>query len=326
MAQPDLESFTKRGLLLKTEVTEGTDAAPVVATDGILLMNGSSGTEFDKVDRPIDRPFFGGDPFTVSNKRAFIEGDFEVFTPTTPGTDSSAIKALLLAAGMAETLNVGAKTSTYNPASTGLSSATAYWWHVDAHKRVLGSRANISNLRMMVGQIFGGNVRIQGSYDSVTEEALPTNIVLPSFVPPPITSDNTETLISTVGGSITDLLLWGKELRVDFGNQLGTKEYTSKKVHSISDRQPTFTLRIARADLSDINPWTLRDAGTLITAQMTQQYADPGLYAMLAIRGQIENISEVDIDGDLGWELTGPCIPSDTGGDEFYIELGDSTP
>ena len=84
-------------------------------------------------------------------------------------------------------------------------------------------------------------------------------------------------------------------------------------------------LRIARTALADFNPWALRDAGTLITASLKLSESDQR-YSELGIRGQIEQINEVDIDGDYGWELTGRCVPSDAGGDEFYIEFGDDTP
>ena len=126
------------------------------------------------------------------------------------------------------------------------------------------------------------------------------------------------------GGS--DILVWAKELSIDIGSQIGTKEYTSHKSTQINDRQPTFSLRIARTALADFNPWTVRDALSIITARIRTMVTDPGLYTEIGIRGQIENINEVDIDGDLGWELTGPCIASNTGGDEMYIEFGDTTP
>lgn len=324
--QPDLDFFKKRGVAIKIEATEGTDAAPTGAANGVLLMNGSSGTEFDAIDRPIDRPFFGGQPFAVGNKRAFIEGEFELYPPLTPGgaaTSSADCEVLLLPAGMTAVKTLATKTTRYNPISAAIASATAYFWHVDTHKKVLGARNNLTGVSITVGDRFKGNVRIQGSYDNITSEALPA-ITVPSTVPTVARADNTETYITTLPAGVP-LLVWAKSLSVDFGNALATKEYTSKKVNSISDRQPTFTLRIARTALADFNPWAVRDAGTLITASLKLKEADQR-YSELGIRGQIEQINEVDIDGDYGWELTGRCVPSDAGGDEFYIEFGDDTP
>lgn len=325
MAQPNLESFTKRGLALKIEVTEGTDANPVPGTDGFFIMNGSSGTEFDKVERPIDRPHFTNTPFAVANKRAFIEGDMEIHHPDTPGAAAGAglphQDPALRIAGMTAVLDDTGGTTIYNPISTGISSATAYWWHVNQHLKILGARANITGLRMTIGEIVQARLRLQGSYDAITKEALPS-ITLPGFIPETVQADNSELLINCSSASITDLVGWGKELSIDFGNSLTTKEFTSKKVNSISDRLGTWTLRMAAADLADFNPWTVRDSGYIFEAKLTQTYS--GVAQHLGIRGQIESITDTDIDGDLGWELSGPCVASDAGGDEFELGFADS--
>lgn len=85
MAQPDLQQFKKRGLALALRAVAGVPVVPTAAANGVLLFNGSSGTEFDKIERPIDRPHFTGQPFAVGGKRAFIEGEFELYPPLTPG-------------------------------------------------------------------------------------------------------------------------------------------------------------------------------------------------------------------------------------------------
>lgn len=326
MAQPELDYFRKRGIALKAEVTEGTDSVPTAVANGIRLFEGSSGTEFDTVERKIDRAHFTNHPFGVANKRAFIEGGMELYPPATPGavaTSSIDGEIALLIAGMAVTKNLGAKTTTYNPISAAIPSASAYWWHVDYHKQVLGCRANLTGVKMAIGERFMAQLRLQGTYTNVTEDAIPA-ITLPTTIPVIAQFDNSETNINIDGGG--DLLVWAKELSLDFGNTLTSKEYTSKKVHAPTDRMATWSLRIARTDLSDFNPWTVRDAGTLFEARMRTYVADPGLYSEIGIRGQIEQITETDIDGDLGLELTGRCIASDAGGDEFYLLFGDTTP
>ncbi len=323
MAQPNLELFKKRGVAIKIETTPGVDASPDVAANGVLLLNGSSGTEIDKIDRPIDRPFLGGTPFAVGGKRAFIEGDFELYPPATPGevaTSSADCEVLLLPAGMTVVKDAVGKTTTYNPVSANIATATAYWYHAGTHKKVLGSRNNLSSLALTVGERFTGKVRLQGDYTTVTETALPT-ITLPATVPTTARASNTTTNITVNGGA--DLLVWAKSLSVDLSNTIQDKEYTSHKESGISERSPSFTLRSAKTALADFNPWTVRDAASVFTARLRLTESD-GRYSELAIRGQIEGINEVDIDGDYGWELTGPCVPSDTGGDEFYIRFGDA--
>lgn len=327
MAQPALERFTRRGLAMKLEVTEGTDSVPTPALDGIMLLDGTSGTEFDKVERPVDRPFFTGNPFGVANRRAFVEGDWELMPPPTPGGPTTSDiygDVLLRTGGMTAVKDAINKTTRYNPVSQAIPSASAYFWHVDNLKKIIASRTQLSGIRIAIGEHAKCRVRVQGRYTDVMTEVLP-NIVLPTVEPVIATFENSTTHIAFNGGP--DLLVWAKELSIDLGSDLQTKEYTSLQTTAISGRQPTWTLRIARTDLADFNPWEVRDASEIFEARIrTLNTLPTGLYTEIGIRGQIESISETDIDGDLGWELSGPCIASNSGGDEMYIEVGDTTP
>lgn len=328
MAQPPLDQFRKRLLTLAIEGTEGTDANPTALANAILLMNGSSGTEFDTVERPIDRPFFTNDPFVVANKRAFIEGDFELYPPATPGaatTSSAVCEPLLLPAGMTVVKNAGAKTTTYNPISSGIPSSSAYWYHTGTLIKAIGSRHSITGLSLQIGNRAMARVRIQGRYDQMTETALP-NGTLDQTVPVVATYANSEAAITVGVGS--PLTVWAKSLSVDFGNELAQKEYTELNVNTISDRRATFTMRIARTDLGDFNPLAVRDAGTIVTLSFRTYNSDSkvGLYTHLQVRGQIEGVQPTDIDGDYGFELTGRCVASNAGGDEFFVQFGDDTP
>ncbi len=342
MTQPALDFFKKRNLLIKAEVTEGTDSSPVGATDGFRLFDGSSSTEFDKVERPLDKAFFGGDPFLVANRRAKIEGEFELYPPATPGAASTSdadCAKVLLPAGFAVTKDNVGKTTRYNPISTGIPSATAYWYHTGTLIKALGARADLSAIAIEIGQRFKAKASIQGDYTEVTAAAAPT-VTLPSKVPVVASARNMRTTLATLVRGATAstaitplaaLTVWAKSLSIDMGNDLAHKEYSSLSVNQISDRKPTFSLKIARTDITgDFNPWFVRDEGIVLVATVklyetsgTPSAALAGLYSQLTVRCQIENIASEDIDGDHGWTLSGPCIPSDTGGDEFHITFGD---
>lgn len=345
MPQPALDFFKKRALLLKAEGTEGTDSNPVTGTDGFRLFDGNSSTEFDKIERELDRAFFGGNPFGIANKRAKIEGDFELYPPATPGaatTSDADCAKVLLPGGMAVVKSLPSKTTIYNPVSSAIPSATAYWHHTGTLIKALGCRAELSSIGITIGDRFTGRVSLLGDYEAVSSTAVPTP-TLPSKVPVTASARNMRAYLSTLvkGGTtstsgvpLADLLVWAKSLTVDFGSQLAHKEYSSKSVNQISDRQPTWTMRIAKTDITaDFNPWFVRDEGIILEAraQLFEVSGAPsaalvGLYSALNIRGQIETITATDIDGDYGWEISGPCIPSNAGGDELTIEFGDSSP
>ena len=112
----------------------------------------------------------------------------------------------------------------------------------------------------------------------------------------------------------------GQSLQVDFNNELQTKQFTQLRISSISDRKAAFTARFARPAKADMDVYALRDAGTVILLDFTTD--DGTNYSRLKIRGQIETITDTDIEGDFGYEISGPCIASTGGGNEFSVEFG----
>jgi hypothetical protein len=328
MAQPALQFFRRRGLLAKIEATEGTDSVPTTTDNGIIIMDGSMSTEVDIYERNVDKTHLGHNPFVTGTRRATVQGTIDLVPPATPGqttTGNSHVEALLLPCAHAVAKSSGGKTTTYNPISALIPSASLYWYHADTRIKVLGSRGVLSGLMMEIGQAPRATVAITGRYDAVEEVTLPT-ITVPTINPVPLRYTNSvATITSPVSGS--PLTVWAKMLSVDTGLEVGTTEYTSEMFTRHRDRRATFTMRIARPDLDDFNPWADRDANTIVRLTM-RVYEDenPGLYTELSVRGQIEGVQDVDIDGDRGIEITGRCIPSSAGNDEYYIQFGDNTP
>lgn len=338
MAQPELESFRRRAVLIKAETTEGVDANPLPAADGFQFFDGNATTEFDKIERAEDRPYFGGHPFGTANHRATIEGQFELYPPASPGQAANSnayCERVLLPAGMTVVKDAGQKITRYNPISAGIPSVTAYWYHVRRLIRVLGARANISQLGIEIGQRFTGQASIMGEYAEVATQQIPA-VTLPTRVPVISSKRNSECILGTidrggtaasVGTPLSNLHTWAKSLKIDFGNQLGYREYTEKGVSGITDRTPTFTLRLAATDITDdFDPWFIRKEGIIMTAAYRLYDSDSktGLFSELGVRCQIESINEVDIEGDDGFEISGSCIPSSAGNDEFYIGFGEA--
>lgn len=323
MAQPDLEKFDQRGLLMAVAGT-----SLLANTHGIQLLDGSSGREFDKGERNIDRTHLGGRPFYKKNKRAFVQGGIEITPPVQPGhaTDGKPPYAIcLLASAMAEVLTVAARKTRYNPVSQAMAMADAIWYHSKTYLEVTSARANMSGFKAEIGMpIMVEQFRAQGKYTVVSQDDLP-DIDFSDYPKPTVCSDeNSVLVIETVDGVDVNLELWGKLLKIDYGNGVATKEYTGHKEQGISKRDPTFTFRFAKPDLDDFNPQTVSDDEVIVTGYWKTSEPD-GRYTKIGFRGQIENVTDVDIEGDFGYECTGPCIPSDAGGDEHYLEFGDDT-
>jgi hypothetical protein len=318
-----LEYFKNRALLLKVETTEGTDAVPVPGTDAFQLLEGSSGIDSDKIERMLDRPFFTNDPYVPTKLRGYVEGKFEVVPPAGPhiSTSKASVDVLLKIAGMAKTFVAGAPPIVrYNPISAAIPSATAYFYHAGTLYAIVGARANISSLMMDIGSYIQGQCRIEGGCQEVQEVALPTNLDYSAFTAP--IANTTETMEMRVNGIAVE----GKSIGLNFNNTQQTIEHTEARLNRIKERKATTMLRFYRPARATLDPWALWKAGTIIPAYGTVTDPVSGLQTKISTRMQIEDVKPVDIDGDLGYDLTGRCIASDAGGDEFLIEFTDTTP
>lgn len=324
-----LESFKNRALLLKVETTEGTDAVPTAALDAFQLFDGKSGLISDKIERPIDRPFFGHDPFVNVNLRGFVEGAFEIAPPTGTysATTKAGIDALLRIAGSAKTFTpavVGPPAFPaivrYNPISSALPSGTGYFYHAGTYWKMLGARADISEISVEIGNYIRGQCRIEGSCQQVDEVALPGGLDYTPF-PQPI-ANTTETMELRVN----NIAVEGKRLSIGFGNEQKTIEHTENRINRITNRKPTFRSLFYRPAKATLDPYALWKAGTIIPLFATVTEPVTGLQTKLIVRGQIEDVQPTEIDGDYGYEISGRCLPSSTGGDDFLLEFSDTIP
>jgi hypothetical protein len=323
MAQPALKTFKRR--LIAVAAANATLAS---ATEAILTMDGAYGSETDTVENTTDSSFFGAKPVAITNKRGFIEGSVFLISPDTPGTDSANVSPILFPCGFAEVKTVGSAgtgKTRYNPVSTSFALADAKMWQGDTLQSLTDARGDLSEIKAEIGSQTKAKFRLQGDYAAITDVTHPTDAgtVLADFLEPAVsTKDNSTLIVSSLGtAAVSALHLRAKSLTINLGNEVATKEYTEFKETAINDRKPTFTARFAKPAASDINFTTLRDTQEYITLKFRVTEAD-GHYVEIGIRGQILTVPPTDIEGDFGYEITGNCVPSSSGGDECYIEFG----
>jgi len=286
-------------------------------------MDGSAGLTSDKIERTIDRPHFTHDPFVNVNVRGFIEGGFEIVPPTgvLSGASKASVDALLKIAGMAKTYAAGPPALLrYNPVSEAIASGTAHFYLAGTVYRLTGARANITSVAMEIGNYLRAQTRIVASCQEVGEAALPARLDYSAFTTP--IANTTETMEMRINGFAVE----GKSIGLDFGNQLQTVEHTEARINRIRDRQPTFNAKFYRPARASLDPFALWKSGAIIPLFGTITDPVTGLQTKMNIRGQLEEVRPVDIDGDLGYEVSGRCIASDAGGDEFTFEFSDTIP
>jgi hypothetical protein len=323
MAMASLFTFKRK--LIAVAVANATLAS---ATESILTMDGSYGTETDTVENNTDSSFFGGKSVAITNVRGFIEGSCFLVAPAVPGTGAALIAPILYPCGFAQVLVsgvAGTGTTTYNPISTGFALADAKMWQGASLFQINDASGDLSEIKFEIDSQAKIKFRLQGDPSTFTDVTHPTDAgtVLATFTEPSVSTNANSTLKMTSLGTVAlaSYTLWGKGLTVNLGNEVATKIYTSNKETAINDRKPTFTARFAKPPVADVNLYTLRDTGELITLKYRTTEAS-GHYAELGIRGQILTITPSDIEGDFGYEVTGNLIPSSSGGDECYLKFG----
>lgn len=324
MAQPDLRNFTRRGILIGPANT-----SLVAADHSLLLFDGTAETTADRVERNTDTPYLGAKPASMKNFRAMINGMIELITPTAPGQPTTGVapwaKAILCCA-IAQTLTADSRLTRYTPISDDAPLADAKWWHADIYMAVDDIAGDLAEINCAIGERITAKIALEGNYEAVSEDTVPTNFDLTAFVEPTIcTYSNSTLILNSLGdAAITDLHLRAKSLVINLGNEKAVKEYTKFKKGKVTKRNGKFTIRIALCDLGDFNPDDFKRSREYITLEWKLSEAD-GRYTMPGVRGQVDDVKLVDIDGDAGFEISGPAIPSSTGNDEIWIEHGDDT-
>lgn len=337
--QPSLDFFSKRTVLLKIQDDEGVPEAVSESTDGFRFFDGQSQIDYDVIERPEDKPHLGNDDFTLANARVSISGLFELWPPSEPGqaTNSDAWAAILLRpAGMTPAKSVSGALTRYNPISQAIPVITGHWYHTRELIKGNDIRADISSLKMEIGQRFTGQGALLGELTSDVEESTLPSVTLPTKTPVTCSKKNSRCRVRTLvrgGTASTDdtplawLATWSKLLQVDFGNSPEFNEYTDKSQVTLG-RKGTFTWRVAETDITDdFNPEYVRRHGIFLEIDWTLWESDTrvGLYSVLGVRGKIETVTRVALGKDKGWEIKGRCLATSGGNDEFFVGFGDNT-
>ncbi len=232
-------------ILAKLEATYGTDAAPVGASDAMLVSNAEiNPLNAQNVNRDLIRGYLGGSDQLVGT--AYLEVSFEVElagsgTATTP----TQWGRLLQACGFAQTIQTASVD--YTPVSTfGASSALTIYYYLDGQlHKLLGARGTFS-LGMGVGERPLLRFRFIGKNGGLTAatNAVPT---LTAFRTPLVVTDaNTGdiTLGALTYTTATGVLSGGtaftsRGLNLDLANNVVFQPLLGGETVEITNREPT---------------------------------------------------------------------------------------
>lgn len=175
--------------LFKNEATYGTDSVPVGATDAMLLKNFESETVQKLVPRELLRTWFGADPGLPAY--SLIKGKFTVELGGSGAAGTAPMWGRMLrAASFAEAITAATRVD-YTPVSSALESATMRAYDSGVQKICLGTRLNITAMRLLHAQ------RPEMDFDFMALDGADTAVVTPAQTltswkaPLPINTTNT---------------------------------------------------------------------------------------------------------------------------------------
>jgi hypothetical protein len=295
--------------LLAIETTYGV-AATIAAANALLLMNSSVEPAADKLERAVDRPYFGGDPFVLVGKRITFRAEIDLIGAAAPGT-AAPLSALLRICSHSETLTPSTS-AVYAPISTGVASGTFDFYWAGIRFRMLGVRGSI-DMTFNIREYAKASVQLTGLLVIPQDGEAPSGINWSAFQTPP--AIETETWNCQVGGTAVH----ARQLSLNANATIPLIETSESRQVMVTDRKPAGSLQVVKNDLLSVwNPWALAEAQSVVTITNTITRA-AGLNVAVPIRAQLEYPRPIDIEGVAGFEIPFTAVPSGAGGDEYSI-------
>jgi hypothetical protein len=191
------KSWDKKVILLKEEVTEGTDSTPTTAANALRVLNYQpTFMDADQKVRNIEKAFFGADPVLMASIKRGASFDMEMHGAGAAGTVAQWQKALEYAGFAAASVSAGVS-ATSTPTST-VKSAT-HWGYLDnLLLKSIGCRMNVGfTIEDDEFPIF--NCSLLGrAPTNLAEEATPGAVTLSGITDPVIaSSENTTFTLDT---------------------------------------------------------------------------------------------------------------------------------
>lgn len=256
--------WRRKALLCKTETVYATDPVPTGAANAILGRNVKiMPMEGQDVSRELDRPFFGAQPTIPVGLHAKLSFSVEVkgSGAQTAGTPP-AYGPCLRACGLAEVIVAGTST-TYNPVSSGIESATFYL-NIDGVLFKLTGARGTAKLNLGAQGLVTLDFEFTGLFVQPADQAMPVVAISTQIahVPQVATTANTPTLSL---GAFTPVV---RSFSFDLGGAVETRFLIRSESVLITDRAEQVELVIEAAPLATFNPFVLAAAQTPLALSM----------------------------------------------------------
>lgn len=257
--------WKSKTLLVKPEVSYGTDPVPAAGANAILATNVSlQPMEGEDVDRNLETPYFGGSAKIPVGLYAVLSFDVELQGSGAAGT-APAWGPVLRACGVAETITPGTKVE-YSPITDGQESVAIYLAIDTVRHVLLGSRGTVVK-KLNAQGIPVMSFTLTGLFAVPTTQAkvVPT---LTAFKAPLVaTKANTPTF--TIGGVAMIL----RSFEMNLGNQVEQRLLVGYEGIHITGREESLKAQVEAVALATYNPFTIAQNQTLQAIALTHGVA-----------------------------------------------------
>jgi hypothetical protein len=301
----------KRLILVKKEVTYGTDSSPA-GTDALLVRNlDITPIEADLVSRDLIRPYLGNSPQLLANSRVSITFQVEMAGSGTAGT-APRYGSMLQACGMSETI-VATTSVTYAPVSAAFASATIYFNNDGVLHKATGCRGTFT-LNASVGEIPTFDFTMTGVYNAPTDTAAPAVTYSTQASPLVFKQGNTSAFqFFSYAGCL-------QSVSFDIANSTVYRELVGcTKEVLITDRKPAGTVMIEAPTLATKDYFNLAQTETTGNLTFLHGTAAGNRVTLTAGQCDIANPSYGDQDGIQMLNIPYLAVPTTAGNDEVSL-------
>jgi len=233
-----LQSTSRRLLLAILEATYGVDAVPDASANAILLKSLTvTPAAATSLKRDLIKPYFGNNGTILTDTYVKIEAEVELSGSGTAGT-APAWDPLLQACGFAATITA-ATSVVYAPISTGIKSATLYFYNDGALHKVTGAYGDVEFM-LQAKQIPTLKFTMTGLYADPSAAALPANTAFKDQAVPVVPAEGVTT-VNSVGGYAAAIL---EKLDLKLGNKVEFRNMPGSQYVMLVDREPSGSIDI----------------------------------------------------------------------------------
>ena len=311
-------------ILAKIETTYGVDSTPTGAANAMLPSSISiNPINAQNVDRDVIRSYMGGSEQLLGTRYVELSFTAELAGAGTVAT-APAWGVLLRACGMAQVITATFRID-YVPVSTGIESATIYWYDDGVVHKIARARGN-ATISMKAGGRPEMNFKFTGLYSTPSAAAMPTIDTSSSKVPQIVTDANSGdvifggTHVTTTAPAITGGTAYPSQgLELDLGNSINFTPLLGGETVDLTQRSVTGKVTLDLTAAQEVSLMQAVELGTLQTVGLSHGTVANVTKAMVWLPAvQLINPQKTDVNGKRLVSFDMRCTPL-VGNDQIRV-------